>query len=119
MTEKTATNLLATINDIALEAKERFGVAPPRAFVSAAMKSRIVEEAAEHLQVDFKGLRRKAQHGLKLVGIRFDVDHRVPDDEIHFCTKRREIMCRVKVDQSPMAYAGTDLGKSSVSPQVA
>lgn len=113
MTEKTATNLLATIQDIHREATERYGYPPQRAFVNTVMKNRIIHELADSLTTEFKALRRKASDGMKLLGIRFVVDHRVPDDEIHFCTKKRELMVRVKVDQQPIAQAGTDLGKSS------
>lgn len=103
MTDKTATDLLATIKDIAEESKNRFGIAPPRAYVSTVMKNRIIGEIAAMNLTPYIATRRQARDGLKIIGIRFMVDYRMPDDEIHFCTKRREVMVRVKVDQQPMA----------------
>ncbi len=102
MTVKTMTNLLATINDIHAEAQARYNYPPQRVFIATAMKNRILQELAVSLNSEFLPLRRRAQDGMKLLGMRFIVDHRVPEDEMHFCTKRRELMVRVKVDQQPM-----------------
>lgn len=101
MTEKTATNLLATIQDIHKEATQRYGQPPARAYTSGVMKNRIIQEICDTQMLIYEDTRRKAYDGMKLMGIRFVVDHRMPDNEIHFCTKRRELMVRVKVDQLP------------------
>lgn len=104
MTDKTMTNLIATIQDIHDQAKVRYGYAPQRVFIATAMKNRIIQEISDAMGADFVALRRKASDGMKLLGMRFMIDHKVPEDEMHFCTKRRELMVRVKVDQHPLPH---------------
>lgn len=104
MTDET-TDILGTITEIKRECKTRFGYPPARVFINSAMRSRIAKAISDRFELDFMETRRKAVERMKLLGMVFVIDPKVPDDEMHFCTKQRQLIVRVKVDQQPAVAA--------------
>lgn len=96
------TDILSFIREIKEASQERNGYPPTRVLCTTAMRNRIVEAICEYQNWDYIKTRRKAVEKMKLFGMTFVMNYRMPDNELHFCTKRRELIVRAKVDQEPM-----------------